>query len=568
LKEVIPLRKLHGFVLILVVLTVLGTASQAAQASPALAAVPGYTLITSFSSDPANGEYTASFAPDVLSIFAWAMIAADGGAPEKQFQLDAQFFSPVGQKVDSKWYAGDTGAVTSGPAVTLASTGSTPTKNMARRQLDLGFTAYEKLTGQWTVVFSVDGKTAVVESFIVATQSELAASDNVGQAQKELEQQGYTVIKSDVFTPKDSARLYAELKMTMVSPDLYSAQVSRQITDGFAALRKGYPDAKVLEVELEYDARYEVWYLALADDWDTYVKSKNWTNLVKALVADVYDKDELKLLKSGAKDFINKNFGAGSIPLPLGAPGLKQGSVGSIRAQVSPLSLPADGLSLAQFGVTVFDKRNRTLANAPLTFRLSGLAAGTLDPKAGRTAGLGQAAATFRSGKKEGAMALTATNGTTNATVLLTLGQGSKDTATDNVFAYLSAQGYLPVDVQSDKTRAAARVVVDLPTFDVQQVPAVILDGVTALREYYPDAATLEIAILYRKVYWLVFTTSAANADQLFTSTKEAGGEKAKLKVVLQSFLNPVLDKAMVVDTRTNQPLGLFKDVLSKSFGG
>ncbi len=554
------------------VLTLLGLASAAALGTPVKpvhAAAPGYTLITSFSADSENPEYTASFAPDVLSIYAWAMIAADSGAPDKEFQVDVQFFSPVGQKVGSDWFEGDTGKIRTGPAATFISTAGVPAENVARRQLDLAFTAYEKLTGQWTAVFSIDGRIAVVESFTVATASELAAEDSIGEAKRNLEQQGYVVLALDSFVGEKNNQLYGRLKMTMASPSFYSAETSRQMMDGFAAIRSGIPNAKVLALGLEYESSYELWYFILADNWDEYVKTKNYALFVKTLVSDVYSKDENKWLGAGTKDFMSKSFGAGPPPLPVAAPGLKQSSVGSIRIQAAPLSLPTDGAGSAQINVTVYDKKNMPMANAPVTFRLSGTGAATIDPRAARTAGLGQAAVTFRPGKKDGAMVMTAANGTTNASIVLNVRQGSKDTAADNVYAYVSAQGYTATDVSYDRAKSAARAVVDLgATFDMLQVPSAILDATVALREYYPDAATLQVALVYRRLFWLVFSTSSANVDQLLTSINEAGGERARVRSALQNYLNPLFDKAVVVDTRSGKPIGIFKDLLNKNFGG
>src|SRR5689334_322700 len=68
------------------------------------AAGSGYTLVYSFSSDPQDLTYTASFTPDVQAIYAWGTVEAEGGAAEKQFTIDTQFIAPDGTPVDSQLY--------------------------------------------------------------------------------------------------------------------------------------------------------------------------------------------------------------------------------------------------------------------------------------------------------------------------------------------------------------------------------------------------------------------------------------------------------------------------------
>ncbi len=566
------LRTCLGFAVLLLVVaggtTTPPALAQGPSNAPVLqqAAATSYTLTTSFSADPENSAYTPVFTADVRSIFAWAMLVSSG--PEKELPVDVQFISPTGQKVASQWYEGDKGSITSGPTATLVSAGGTPAKNVARRQIDVAFTPNEKLTGQWTVVFSVQGKPAVIENFVLTSADELAISDAQDAAKAELEELGYAVSSLVIkeLTGKKSVILY----MPMVSIDLYSSETSQQLMDAFAVTRKALPlKAGSLLVFLEYDPRYSILYLTTCDEWDAYVKDKNFAAFTRDLYTEVYDKEAGAYIRPGSKDFINKTFGVGSLGLPLGVPGPKQASVGSIRVQPSALVVPADNSSTIQVNITVFDKHSKPVANMPISFRLSGTVVGTIDTKAARTTGTGLATVTFRAGRKDGAMALTATSGTTNATLLLTVGQGNKDGAMDAARAYLSSQGYPVTDVLYDKGKSTARVVLDPGSmFDIQQVPAEILDGTIALREYFPDATALEVAVRYRTSYMLLFPATATDVDQAIAAANEAGADYAKLRVSLQSFLNAVFDKAVAADLRTGQSLGTFKDIMNKSFGG
>ncbi|MCX7840779.1 MAG: Ig-like domain-containing protein, partial [Anaerolineae bacterium] len=329
----------------------------------------GYTLIASLSADPKNSDYAASFSPEVSAIYAWAFIVAEGGAAEKQFLVDIQFTSPMGSKADSKWYSGDTGKVTSMPRASYDA-GKWEAKNVTRRQLDIAGTGNADLTGQWTVTFSVSGKVVHTENFTLATTEEITAFTKEEAAKKELEDKGYKVTRFATLT-WDDGTVVASVRMPMVSNNMYSSETSQQLVDGFTADRKGFPNATMLIVTLEYTERYWIRFDLKATDWDAYVKTKDFNKFVAALYYYIWDTVKQDFVsKTEAKDFINKNFGAGPRQPPSGVTP-KKGTVGSVRVQVSPSTLSADGTSTAQVTAMVYDKQNKPAPDTTLTFAVS-----------------------------------------------------------------------------------------------------------------------------------------------------------------------------------------------------
>jgi hypothetical protein len=564
-------QMLRGFLTVLVLVSVgilFAAPPQGVHAAPLRADKPGYTLMTSLSADPKSSEYTASFTPDVSSIYAWALVAAEGGAAEKQFQVDIQFTSPMGDKVESKWYSGDTGKVTAVPKEDYDA-GKWGAKNITRRQLDIAGTENADLTGQWTVTFSIGGKSVHVENFTLATSTEIESFSKADAAKKELEDKGYTV-NDFGSTTWESGAIVAYVQMPMVSSTVYSPETSQQLVDGFTADRKGFPSATVLITQLEYGERYLIRYDIKATDLDAYLKSKDFDKFINATAYSIWDRENREFLKTSQerKDFIKKNFGAGTYkPPPKVDP--KQGTVGSVRVQVSPSTLPADGTSTAQVAVTVYDKQNKVLPNTALTFAVSGTGLGTIQPKTATTDKKGQATATFKAGTKAGTVTITATVGKTTGTTTVTLGEeGGGDAAADNVRTFLAGQGYKALQVQYDKAGSYAWVLIDLgEDFETTDLTWAIIDGLAALRDNYPNATKLGVAVPYQQQYVLVFPAKATDVDQAVAAVKAAKGDKKKITTALQRFMTGVFNNAVVLDARTGKQVGTVKDFTDITFG-
>jgi hypothetical protein len=278
-------------------------------AAPSRADKTGYTLMASLSADPKKSDYTASFDPEVSAIYAWALVVAEGGAAEKQFQVDIQFISPLGNKVESKWYPGDTGKVTTVSRESYDA-GKWGTKNVTRRQLDIAGTDNADLTGQWTVTYSVGGKVMYTENFTLATTAEIETFTKEEAAKKELEDKGYTVNAFGSTTWSDGT-IVAFVRMPMVSNTIYSSETSQQLVDGFTADRKGFPTATALIVHLEYTERYWIRYDIKVTDWDAYLKSKDFDKFLDALWYSIWDAEKGEFLKTSQerKDFTNITFG-------------------------------------------------------------------------------------------------------------------------------------------------------------------------------------------------------------------------------------------------------------------
>ncbi len=555
--------------MVLALLTLCGAllAPPTLHAAPSLAEKTGYTLLTSLSADPKKSDYTASFDPEVAAIYAWAIIVAEGGAAEKQFTVDIQFTSPLGNKVESKWYSGDTGKVTTVSRESYDA-GKWGTKNVARRQLDIAGTDNADLTGQWTVTYSVSGKVMYTENFTLATTAEIEAFTKEEAAKKELEDKGYTV-KAFSSTTWSDGTLAAYVRMPMVSETIYSSETSQQLVDGFTADRKGFPTATVLIVQLEYTERYLIRYDIKVTDWDAYVKSKDFDKFLEALWYFIWDAEKGEFLKTSQerKDFITKNFGAGTYkPPPKVDP--KQGTVGSVRVQVSPATLPADGTSTAQVTATVYDKQNKAIPNIELTFAVSGTGMGTIQPKTATTDSKGQAKATYKAGTKAGTVTITVTVGKTTGTTTLTLGEEKDDPAEDNVRTFLAGQGYKVLKVEYNKAESYAWVLLDLgEEFESEDLAWAILHGCTTLRENYPSASKLAVTVPYKRTYTLVFPAKAADVDQVVAAVKAAKGDKAKINAALQRFLAVVFNNAVVLDARTSKQVGTVKDFTDITFG-
>jgi hypothetical protein len=355
----------------------------------------------------------------------------------------------------------------------------------------------------------------------------------------------------------------------MVSTDLYSAESSKQIVDGYAALRKTYPQSTTLLNELDYNEQFTLIYYVHTTDWDGYVKSQDYTKLWNALTYAVYDNQAGDWVgKAGSKDFVTKNFGAGTPKPPVGTPGKATGNVGSIQVQVSNSSLPADGSSTADVTVTVFDKKNKPLPNTDLTFATSGTGQGTVRPKATTTDGKGNATATFTAGSKAGTVTITAAVGKTTGTAVVTLGDAA-NTPEDNVRTYLAGQGLTVIDVKYDPAKSVAMVGIDLGSqFSQENLVLAILYSSATLRDNYPDAATVATVVPYQQKYLLLFPARATDVDRFVADWKAANGDKSKQTAALQAFFSTVVNNSMVVDANTGEVISTFKDFANKNFGG
>jgi len=532
-------------------------------AAPLAATSPGYTLHYVFTADATDPkDYIASFTPDVKSIFAWATITADNGAAQQQFQVNIQFIAPNGQVVTSRWYNADTGNITS----YLSTQTNISGENVARRQLDIAGTPNANLTGQWTVNFLVADKLVVAANFTLASGTDLASSDAVSNGRAELENSGYTVLEFDEQKATDGT-LVAFVTMKMVSSDIYSATTSEQMVDGFAALRDAFRDAQTLLDVFPFNDRYDVLFYVSANDLDNYLASKDFAALLKEVSYSVYDKQLGQSLGTSSGDFVNKNFGAGSPQAPLNPPLTKKGGVGSVRVEISPAALPADGTSTADVKVTVYDKRNKTIPNAEVALAVSGSGSGVIRPKLTSTDDAGVAVAVFTAGTKSGSVNVTATVSATIGTGVLAIGAASTDPAKDNVIAYLQTQGLTATDVEfTDTAKTTVVVVIDLGTsFDINSIEAPVLYGLSALREFYPNATKLGVIIPYQSNY-LVFPSSSAQFDA-FAAALNAATTDADKNTVFENYLGLIFNQSALLGAQGNT-VSSFKDFYNKSFGG
>ena len=534
-----------------------------AQIPPAQNSGAGYTLLYSFSADPKDNTYVATFTPDTKEIYAWASIVEEGGAATKDFTVDTQFIAPDGSPVESEWYSGDTGKVTTYPSDAKKFSD----ENVARRFIKVAGSPNALLSGQWTVNFSVGGNIIASGNFTIADAGDIGQSDTANGEEQELTDAGYEVLQFTE-TKGKSGNLFAFVIMNPASADLYSSQTTQQIVDGLAALRGAFPDSETLYVFLHYSDRYEVAYFADAPDVDAYLKSNDFGAFAKTITVDVYDLEANKYLGKASKDFINKNFGAGTYQNPPSPPlSKKSNSVGSLRVVVSPSSVPADGVSKAIVTVTLYDKRNNPVPNAEVSFDLSGSGDGSMRPRVTSTDDNGQADAVFTAGKKNGAVTITASSGGVNGSGVVTVGSGSQDPASDNVISYLSAQGYKATKAgYIDAGKTAAGVIIDLgSSYSMNDVTGPIIYGMTALRLNYPEAKTLAVFIPYQQ-NMLAFPVATTEYDKLLQQMATAKSEEDK-KTIVTNFLTVVFNKATYMD-RNGNPISSFKDFYNKNFTG
>lgn len=534
------------------------TKSSAFQASS-----PGYTLLYSFSSDPQDDTYVATFTPDVAEIYAWASVVEENGAAQKQFTVETEFLAPDGSQIESEWYNNDTGTVTTYPA----DSDSPQDENVARKVIKVAGTPNAQLTGQWTVNYTIGGKLITSGNFTLADATDIGQSENASNAEDALKDAGYDVVEFTETTGK-SGNLFAYVIMLPVSQDLYSADTTQQIVDGLAALRQSFPDSETLYTFLRYNTRYEVAYFADAPDVDAYLKDNDFDAFSQKITVDVYDNQTNKYLGKGSKDFISKNFGAGTYTAPPNPPlSKKSNTTGSVRVTVSPSELPADGASKAIVSVQVFDKKNNPVPDAEIQFEVSGSASGIIRPRVTSTDENGQADAVFTAGKTNGTVTITATSGGVTGSGAITVGSGSTDQPADNVLTFLKGKGYNATKVgYLDAAKTTVGVLIDLGTeYNINQVTDPIIDGMTGLAIYYPDAKTIVVIIPYQSNL-LMFPSTLADYEALYQvlSTSKSDAER---KDAFTNFMTQVFAKAAYVDANGKR-ISTFKDFYNKNFSG
>ncbi len=526
---------------------------------------PGYTLLYSFSSDPRDNTYVASFTPDVDAIYAWVTVVEENGADTKQFTIDTQFVAPDGTPVDSEWYEKDTGTVTTYPS----DADSFGDQNVARRFINVAGTPNANLTGQWTVNFRVGSKVIASGNFTLGDATDIGQSENAGNAEEALVDAGYEVIE---FTEAEgkNGNLFAFVIMLPASQDLYSSETTQQIVDGLAALRQSFPDSGTLYVFLRYTERYEIAYYADALDVQDYLDDPNhdFEKFASKIRIDVYDNEAGGYLGNSSKDFINKNFGAGKYQNPPSPPLSKtSGKIGSVRVTVSPSELPADGTSKAIVTVEVFDKKNQPVPDAEVQFDISGSGNGSVRPRVTSTDENGEAVSVFTVGKTDGSVTITATSGGVTGSGVVTVGTGSSDQPADNVIALLQGQGQNATKVgYLDNAKTTVAVVIEIENFtNVNQLSNPILLGLTALRINYAEATTYVVMVPYQSNV-LMFPATKTEYDTMYKNVTTATTQDAKSAAYVD-FLTIVFGKSVYVD-RNGKPISNFKDFYNKNFTG
>jgi hypothetical protein len=557
-------RKMRGLIglALLVVSLFVFVPLQNAQAAPPQAGSSGYSFMTVLSASSQDPTDTGSFSADVQAIYAWIIPVSTGGAVSKQFQVDVKFITPMGDTADATWVKGDTGNVTS---IAQENVANMTVKNYARKQLNIAGTPNASADGQWTVNFMSAGKVVYVGNFDLAGN---AGADDalVEAAQADLEKKGYTVTSMSPNEWDDGTQT-GLVEMPMVARDPYSGETTQQIVDGMAAVRAGFPKALVLYCALEYSDQYQLVYNIKSTEWDAYAKSKNFNTFLNALKYGVWDVAAGQYIDN-AKSFMTKNFGGGPYQAP-GKTTSKQGTVASVKVQLTPNSLPPDGASTADVTVTVLDKSNKPVASTAVSLKVSGTGMGKIDPTTAKTNSKGQIVATYTAGKKTGSATITASVGTTSGTAVMTLAVEEKpvdDDAVANVKATLEEQGYTVVDVAYDATKTLATVVIDTGTpFDVKNLPLGVFYGMGSLYDAYPKANTLGTGVMYQTRYVLCFYTTRGDLEKLATTFKNAKNDKDK-STAIQNWLTPIYNNAVVLDLQTGKQVGSFKDFANKNF--
>jgi len=520
----------------------------------------GYAAGTMFTKDPEDPDTQAtSFETTDKMVVAWFFGKATEGSPAQDFEFEIEFYTPSGAKYASKWY--DDGKVTLSDPPAKDST--------ARKYVEIAGTDAAKETGEWSVKFYVGAKLFKIESFTLVG-GKGPGPDIITDVKAYLEEQGYKVYFAEQ-GEFSSGGTYAYVRMDMASEDLYSSEVSNQLYHAFYALRTVYPDDETLVCGLMFSSKYEVVFFARATDWDTFYQGGKWEDFAKGLQVAVFDRETGKALATAeTKNFITKNFGTGATWTP---PNVKvkrdSGAVSSVKVEVTPYQLPADGKSVADVQVTVYDKDNQPLGNVEVEFTLSGAAAQgcRIRPTITSTNGNGEAEATFTAGTTNGTVNITAKAKSATGVAVVTIGSGDgdKDPKVGEITAFLSKYGYKVhgagylTDQQGNKTGAVA-VVMDMAsnTFDNVLGQQLVL-GWLVLYQAYPDAQALYV-ILYYDRYALFFGTTPAD---LAAALKAGDAGDAQ---TVEAFWTKVFTNLVIVDRTTGERVTDTRGFIQKNF--
>ncbi len=554
-------RRLWALMLAAALLTSLFGPLAPASAAPQA----GYGAGTMFTTDPEDPDSEAtSFITTDKMVVAWLYCRSTEGSPAQGFEIEIEFYTPGGKEYTSEWY--DDGKVTCSEQITEDS--------VARKYIEIAGTAAAKELGQWSVKFYVNGKLFKIESFTLAGDKQQATAGAVTDVKAYLEAQGYKVYFAEE-GEFSSGGTYAYARMDMASNDLYSSEVSNQIYHAFYALRSVYPKAETLACGLMFSLKYEVVFFAEASDWDAFYGGGSWDNFVKTLQYGIWDRETNKPLSGAeAKNFVTKNFGTGGQWTPPNVtPGKgnpSTGMVSSVKVNIFPDKLPADGQSTADVTVMVYDKDNQPLGNAEVEFTLSGGAATgcRIRPTITATDSNGEAKAIFTAGTTNGTVNVTARVKSATGLAVVTIGTGEDKTAdpkAQEIIAFLTKYGYKVhgagylTDQQGNKTNAVA-VVMDMAStaFDDVLGQQLVL-GWLVLYQTYPDAQALFV-ILYYDRYALFFGTTPADLA-VAIQAGEVGNQQ-----IVQAFWTKVFTNLIIVDRTTGERVTDTRGFIQKNF--
>ncbi|MBU0495732.1 MAG: Ig-like domain-containing protein [Chloroflexi bacterium] len=541
----------------------MATASATASAAAAAAPTAGYSAGTVFTTDPDDPDSEAtSFQTTDKMVVAWFYGKATEGSPAQDFTVDIEFYTPGGVEYKSTWYDDDT--------MTLSDT--ITEDSVARKYIQVAGTDAADNPGQWSVKFYVEGKLFKIEGFsLVGAKTGGTTDATVTDVKAYLEAQGYKVYFAEEgqFSSGDA---YAYTRMDMAADDLYSSEVSNQIYHAFYALRVVYPDVPTLVCGL-MAGKYEVVFFANSSDWDDFYAGGSWEEFVNTLQYGIWDRETGEPLSSSeSKNFMTKNFGAGTQwAAPNVTPGKgnpNTGLVSSVKVEVLPAQLAADGKSVADVTVMVYDKDNQPLSDTEVEFTLSGSAAPgcRIRPTVTATDSNGKAQAILTAGTTNGTVNVTAKVKSTTGVAIVTLGTGqgtSTDPKADDVIAALTQYGYKVHEVgyfTDDKGNKTDNVGVAMDmasrTFDDIVGQQMVL-GWLVLYQTYPDANGLFV-ILYYDRYSLILGTTRTDLETVLQSADD--------QQVVQAFWSKVFGGLIIIDRTTGERVTDTQGFIQKNF--
>ncbi|HYN87954.1 MAG TPA: hypothetical protein VER55_05470, partial [Ardenticatenaceae bacterium] len=142
------------------------------------------------------------------------------------------------------------------------------------------------------------------------------------------------------------------------------------------------------------------------------------------------------------------------------------------------------------------------------------------------------------------------------------------DPQTGQVTTSLEARGYRVLDVgfaaddqgQPDLSTVYVAMQAVEPQLDTEVTIRQVVFGFSALREAYPDAATLVVALEVEQ-YWLLFPTSVENFDKWYNEL-----------IGFDEFWSPIRRDVRILDTATGEFIAeqdfTSKDFTNKDFNG